>query len=276
MRGTQCCLVEGVAFVLDLTERKRAEAEARESERRYREVQTGLAHANRVATIGQLTGSIAHEVNQPIAAARNNASVALRFLDRNPPDLREVREAHGSIVNDIDRAGAIIGRIRDPIKKAPPREDRLDNNGAIREVIELSHGEAVKSGVSVQTELTGDLPVIKGDRVQLQQVIFNLISNAIEAMSGISEGARELFISTGMAESDDVVVAVRDSGPGLDATSVDSLFKAFYTTKPSGLGLGLSICRSIIEAHGGRLWATANRARGAVFQFTLRVEGKAS
>ena len=260
---------QGVSYVLDLTERKRAEAEAHESERRYREVQVELAHANRVTTMGQLTASIAHEVNQPIAAAVTNAQVALRWLGRRPPDLEEVREALDCIVRDGNRAGDVIARIRALIKKAPARKDSLDVNEAIREVIALTRGEAVKNGVSVQTQLASGLPSVQGDRVQLQQVLLNLIMNAIEAMSGVSEGARELRISTGEPESGGVVVAVCDSGPGLAPEAFSRLFEAFHTTKSSGMGMGLSICRSIIEAHGGRLWASANEPRGAVFQFIL-------
>ena len=260
---------QGVAFVLDLTERKRAEAEARESERRYREMQMELAHANRVATMGQLTASIAHEVNQPIAATVTNAQAALRWLAARPPNLEEVRQALDHIVKDGNRAGDVIGRIRDLIKKAPPRKDRVDINEAIREVIELTRGEAAKNGVSVQTALAEGLPLIEGDRVQLQQVILNLIINAVEAMGAVERGPRELLITTAQAESNGVLVAVRDSGPGLAPASLEHLFDAFYTTKPDGLGMGLSICRSIIEAHGGRLWATANVPRGAIFHFTV-------
>jgi PAS domain S-box-containing protein len=260
---------QGVAFVLDLTELRRAEGEARESERRYRGIQMELAHANRVATMGQLTASIAHEVNQPIAATVINAQAALRWLGGEPPDLPEARQALGRIVDSGCRAGDVIGRIRALIEKAPPRKDDVAINDAIREVIALTHGEAAKNGVSVQTQLTDGLPLIQGDWVQLQQVILNLIVNAVEAMSGGSPDARELLISTGTAEPDEVVVAVRDSGPGLAPETLNLLFEAFYTTKPGGLGMGLSICRSIIEAHGGRLWADVNEPQGATFQFLL-------
>jgi PAS domain S-box-containing protein len=262
---------EGVAFVLDLTERKRADEALRESERRYREAQMELAHANRVATMGQLSASIAHEVSQPITAAVTNASAGLRWLDAQPPDHEEVRQALGCIIQAGNRAGEVIGRIRALIKRTPPRKDGLEINEAILEVIVLTRSEAVKNGVSVQTQLAEGLPLIQGDRVQLQQVILNLIINAVEAMSG-SEGSRELLIDTGQAEPDGVLVAVRDTGPGLAPASLERLFEAFYTTKPGGLGMGLSICRSIIEAHGGRLWASANEPRGAVFQFTLPPE----
>jgi PAS domain S-box-containing protein len=260
---------QGVSFVLDLTERKRAEAEAHESERRYREAQLGLAHANRVATMGQLTASIAHEVRQPLAGVITNAGAGLRWLAGQSPDVEEARQAFGRIIKDGNRADQVIDRIRALVKKAPPRKDGLEINEAILEVIALTRGEVVKNGVSVQTDLAEGLPLIQGDRVQLQQVTLNLIINAVEAMSGVSEGARELLISTAKAESGGVLVVVRDSGPGLGPESFDRLFEAFYTTKPGGLGMGLSICRSIIEAHGGRLWAEANVPQGAVFQFTI-------
>jgi C4-dicarboxylate-specific signal transduction histidine kinase len=226
-----------------------------------------LAHANRVATMGQLTASIAHEVNQPIAAMVTSAQAARRWLNRQPPHLEEAQQALARIIKDGNRAGDVIGRIRELIKKAPARKDWVDLNEAIREVIELTRREAVKTGVPVQARLADNLPLIHGDRVQLQQVILNLIVNAIEAMSGVDAGARDLLISTGKVEPDGVLVAVRDTGSGLPPATFDRLFEAFYTTKPGGLGMGLSICRSIIEAHGGRLWAEANEPRGAVFQF---------
>ena len=259
---------EGVAFVVDLTERKQAEAEAREGEQRYREVETALAHANRVATMGQLTASIAHEVSQPIHAVAINAQAASLWLAAQPPDLEEVGKILARIIENSNRAGDVIGRIRALVKKAPLRKDRLEINEVIREVIELTRGEAEKNGVSVRTQLADGLPLIEGDRVQLQQVILNLIVNALQAMSGDGDGARELLISTGTAESDGVLVTVRDSGPGVPPSSLERLFDAFYTTKADGMGMGLSICRSIIEAHGGRLWASENLPRGAVFQFT--------
>jgi PAS domain S-box-containing protein len=245
-----------------ITERKRAE-EA------LRDMQMELAHANRVATMGQLTASIAHEVKQPIAAAVFSAQAALHFLARRPPDLGNVRETLEAIVETGHRASDVVDRIRALIKKAPTRNEPIEINEAILEVIELTRGEAVKNGISAQTDLADGLPPIDGDLVQLQQVILNLIMNAVEAMSGVSDGTREMLISTGMSESGGVLVAVRDSGPGLAPATVERLFEAFYTTKPSGLGLGLSICRSIIEAHNGRLWASANLPRGASFQFAL-------
>jgi signal transduction histidine kinase len=215
-------------------------------------------------------------VKQPIAATVSNAQAGLRWLIREPPDLEEARQALACIAKDGKRAGDVVGRIRDLIQKAPPRKDRFDLNGAIREVTELTRSEAAKNGVSVQTELTDNLPLIDGDRVQLQQVMLNLIINAVEALSGLTEGPRELLISTGKAEMCGVLVTLRDSGPGLAPAALERLFEAFYTTKPSGLGLGLSICRSIVEAHGGRLWASASAPRGATFQFTLPVDSARS
>ena len=205
---------EVVAFVLDLTERKRAEAETRESVRRYREVQTQLAHANRVATMGQLTASIAHELNQPISATVTNAQAALRWLGAEPPNLDEVQQALARIVRDGDRAGAVVGRTRNLIKGSLARDERVEINAAIREVIELTHSEAMKDGVSVHTDLVEGLPLAQGDRVGLQQVILNLILNALEAMTEMSQGPRELLITTGKTESGDVLVAVRELGPG--------------------------------------------------------------
>ncbi|MNO81116.1 Sensor histidine kinase TmoS [compost metagenome] len=260
---------EGVAFVLDLTERKQAEKNVRESEQRYREVQTELAHANRIATMGQLGASIAHEVKQPIAATVTNAQAALRWLNAEPPDLEEVRQSLSRIVNDGNRAAEVLGRIRELVKKSPPVKEPLDINKAIREVIELTRGETGKQGVSVQVHFADRLPLVEGDRVQLQQVLLNLLINATEAMDGVIDGVRKLQISTENADSGFVLVAVSDSGPGFAPHSADNIFGPFYTTKSTGLGMGLSICRSIIEAHGGRLWANENVPRGAIFQFTV-------
>jgi C4-dicarboxylate-specific signal transduction histidine kinase len=236
-----------------------------------REVQMELAHANRIATMGQLTASIAHEVNQPIAGARINAGAALRFLDRNPPDLAEVRQALPRILRDVIRAGDVIGRIRELVKKSPPRKDSVDLNEAIREVIVLTHSEALKNSVSVHAELAEGLPLVEGDRVQLQQVVLNLIVNAVQSMDAVTDGAREVSIITGHAEPNGVLVAIKDSGPGLAPASVERIFDPFYTTKVGGLGMGLSICRSIIEAHGGQLWASASQPRGTIFQFAVPV-----
>ena len=248
-------------LLTDIEDRKRALA-------RLEQMQSDFAHMNRVSMMGELAASLSHEITQPIASARNNARAAQNFLDRSLPDLGEVREALSSIVADTDRAGDIVDRIRDNIKKAPPRKDYFDFNEAINEVIVLARSAINKNGVSVQARLAGGLSPVQGDRVQLQQVILNLLLNACEAMGSSDAGARNLSISTEQDHAG-VLVAVRDSGPGIYPAHLQRVFDAFYTTKSSGVGMGLSICRSIIAAHGGRLWAEANEPRGAVFQFTL-------
>ena len=257
-------LVEIVVTHLDVTERKRAE----EERERLRQLESDLAHMNRLSMMGELAASLAHEITQPIATARNNARAALNFLDKQPSDLGEVREALGCVVGDADRAGVIIDRMRDHVKKAPPRKHRFDLNEAINEVIVLARSAIAENGVSVQTRLSKGLAPVEGDRVQLQQVILNLVLNAAEAMSMVDRGARQLLITTEQG-ANGVLVAVRDSGPGIDPGHVERVFEAFYTTKSSGVGMGLSICRSIIDAHGGRMWADANEPGGAAFQFTL-------
>jgi PAS domain S-box-containing protein len=255
---------QGVAFVLDLTERKNA-ADA------LRALQTDLAHANRLATMGQLTASIAHEVNQPIGAVRNNAHAALRFLAADPPDLAEVSEALECVVNDTYRARDIIDGIRDQLSKVPPRKESVDLNDAIGNVIALVRGELSKNGVTVHTQLAERLPPVRGDRVQLQQVMLNLILNAIEAMVSVNAEVRTLVISTESSPSQGLLVTVGDTGPGIAPEHRERVFESFYTTKAGGVGIGLSICRSIVDAHGGRLWADAQRPRGTVFRFTLPV-----
>jgi signal transduction histidine kinase len=240
-------------------------------ERQLREVQMQLAHTNRVVTLGELSASITHEVNQPIAAARNNIIAALHFLDGTPPDLQEVREALAAAVKDADRVSAIVGRMRALMQGASPRLDRVDMNEALQEVIELIRGEALKNGVSVKTEFAQGLPIIAGDRVQLQQVVLNLILNALQAMGAVIESAREVLITTRQIELNDLYVGVRDTGPGLSPETLPRLFEPFYTTKPNGMGMGLAICRSIIEAHGGRLWVSACQPHGALFQFAIPV-----
>ena len=262
---------EGVSFVIDMTDRKRAEERLRASEQRLLEAQMALAHANRVTTMGQLTASIAHEVKQPIGATVTNAQAALRFLGDEVVDTNELREILRDIVKDGNRAGEVISRISDLTKKAPPRRDRLEINGAIREVIEFTRGEAVKNRVSVRTELAHRLPLVRGDRVELQQVILNLVMNGIEAMQSIEDRPRELVIRSCQDGTPQVLVSVTDCGVGVSAENVERLFNAFFTTKPSGMGMGLSICRSIMEAHGGRLWTTATVPHGSMFQFTLPV-----
>ena len=227
---------------------------------------TELTHADRIATIGRLAASIPHEVNQPITAMVTNAEAALRLLDCQALNLEDVRRVLASIVQDGIRASNVIGRMRALIKKTPLLRDRLDINEAIREVIEFTRGEAVKNGVSAKLELADGLPLVQGDRVHLQQLILNLIINAVDAMSSVNEGPRELLISSSKAESG-VLVMVRDSGPAVARGALERAFDAFHTTKPSGLGLGLSVCREIIETLGGRLWASPNETGGATFQF---------
>jgi PAS domain S-box-containing protein len=252
----------------DVTALWTAEAEARESERRYREAQLELEHASRVATMGQLTASITHEVNQPITAAVTYALAARRWLNAEPPNFDEADDALSLIVKEGNRAGEIVGRIRALIKKAPARKDAVAINDAVREIIALTRREAANNSVSVRTQLAEGLPPVQGDRVQLQQVVLNLIINAIEAMRDIGEKKRELLISS-RNEPDGVSVEVRDTGPGLSPETLSRLFEPFYTTKPEGMGMGLSICRSIIDAHGGRLWATRCEPQGALFQFMI-------
>jgi PAS domain S-box-containing protein len=261
---------QGVAFLLDLTERKRAETEARESERRFRNMQTELAHANRLATLGQLTASITHEVKQPITAVLLNTQTAQRFLTRQQPDIEKAKKAIDRAVLNGMRITEVVDRTHALVRKEPTRKDSLEINEAISEVIGLTRGEVAKNGVQVRTQLAEGLPVIQGSRVQIQQVVLNLIINAVEAMGQMSNDRRELQIST-EAEADRVIVAVRDTGPGLAEDAIERAFEAFYTTKSTGLGMGLSICRSIVEDHGGRLWATANVPKGAAFQFTVPI-----
>ncbi len=262
-------LADLAALFASVSKRKRADEALRQT-------QADLAHIQRVTTMGELAASISHEVMQPLGAAVTNAQAALRWLGAQPPDLDEVRQALGGAVKDGWRAAEIIGRIRNLVKKEPLRKDTLEVNEAIVEVLALTRGEVMKNNVSVQTQLADGLPLIQGDRVQLQQVILNLIINAVEAMSGVSEGSRGLLIGTGKDASDRVLVAVQDSGPGLNPESFERLFDSFYTTKPGGMGMGLSICRSIVEAHGGCIWATPNGGRGITVQFTLPINGQAA
>ena len=258
-----------LAITRDLTEHMLA-AES------VREAQAKLAHANRVMLLGEMVASIAHEVNQPISAAVTNASAGLRWLAMQPPDMEEVRRALERIVRDGMRASDVIARIRALVKKAPPRKDSLDVNGTIREVIVLTSGELSRNNIKLLTRLSSDLPVVSADRVQLQQVILNLFANAIEAMSGASDRPRELVVSSGAGDSNDIFVEVRDSGPGLDPDNSDRVFQSFYTTKPGGMGMGLALCRSIVTTHGGRLWAMPNDPPGAVFRFTLPITAGSS
>jgi C4-dicarboxylate-specific signal transduction histidine kinase len=243
--------------------------ESTRRERQYREAQMALAHANRVTTMGQLTASITHEVDQPITAAITYALAARRFLKAEPPNFHEVDDALSLIVKEGNRAGEVVERVRALIKKVPARKDAVAIDDAILEVVALTRAEAANNSVSVRTQFAEGLPRVQGDRVQLQQVMLNLILNAIQSMRGVEDGNRELYISTVSIEPEGLCVSVRDTGHGLRPESLPRLFEPFYTTKPDGMGMGLSICRSIIQAHGGRLWATGCEPRGALFQFTI-------
>jgi PAS domain S-box-containing protein len=255
--------------IVDITDRKRAEAA-------FQQAQADLARLNRVMLLGEMTASIAHEVNQPIAATVTNAHAGLRWLGAQPPDLEEARQALGRIVRDGSRAGEVIDRIRALVKKVPPRRDCLDINEAIREVIALTQTEVQQNRVRLQARLADDLALVAADRVQLQQVIMNLLVNAVEAMSSVGDGSRELTIASGKDDPNLVFVEVQDTGPGISSADLDRLFQSFYTTKPDGIGMGLAISRSIVEAHSGHLSAAPNQPHGAVFRFTLPVEEKSS
>jgi PAS domain S-box-containing protein len=254
--------IEFVGAIMDVTAARRAQVALQQA-------QSDLAHVNRVTTLGEMTASISHEVSQPIAAIVTNASAGLRWLAAQPSNLEETKLALGRICKDGKRAREVVDRIRALARKMPPGKDRLSINEVILEVIALTRGEAERNHVLVRPVLAGHLPPVFGDRIQLQQVILNMMVNAIEAMSTDQEGGRELCVSSEIDGLGGILVAVRDSGPGIDPKQVDHLFDAFYTTKPNGIGMGLAICRSIIEAHDGRLWAAPNSPRGAVFQFSL-------
>jgi PAS domain S-box-containing protein len=256
-----------ISLARDITERKQA-ADT------IREMQAELTHANRAAAMGQVAASIAHEVSQPIMAMLLNAEAALSWLDQQPADVVAVRRTLEAILTDAERAGEVINWIRALIKKTPAPKQSVDVNQAILDVLTITRSELLKHGVALQTDLAAGLPLVEGYRVQLQQVVLNLILNAIEAMSGLAEGTRQLAISTAAETSNTIVVAVGDSGPGLDPALANQLFQPFITTKPEGIGMGLAICDTIIRAHGGRLSAGANEPRGALFQFTLRAQPK--
>jgi PAS domain S-box-containing protein len=257
--------LEFIGVVMDVTASRKA---AQELSRARAE----LAHVMRVTTLGELAAAIAHEVNQPIAAMVTDAQASLNWLGREPADLEEVEQALRRIVDNGNRAADVIGRIRELVKKAPPRMGMVDLNLAVKEMVALTRAEIIGSGVALETALEDGLPLVHGDRVQLQQVLLNLIVNALQAMSAVATERRRLRISTARVESDRVRVSVHDSGPGLSAALVDRIFAPFYSTKPDGLGMGLSICRSIVEAHDGRLWASADEPGGAVFHFTIPVD----
>jgi NO-binding membrane sensor protein with MHYT domain len=263
--------VAGITFTILAFASATSLFERQRAEQALRQAQAELAHVNRVTMMGQLAASIAHEINQPITAVVTNASAGLLWVAAQPPDLEEVREVFNRIIKAGNQAGEVTGRIRALIKKASPRKEGLEINEAILEVIAMTHGEMAKHGISLQTQLAERLPLVQGDRVQLQQVMLNLIINAVEAMGDVSEGSRALLIGTEEDAFNGVVVAVQDTGVGLNQDVSDRLFEPFYTTKPGGMGMGLSICRSIVEAHGGRIWASRTGRPGLTVQFTLPV-----
>jgi C4-dicarboxylate-specific signal transduction histidine kinase len=251
-----------VEILEDITDRKLAEDSLRKA-------QAELAHVTRLTTMGELAASIAHEVNQPLAAVITNGNASLRWLAAPTPNLDEVRKAVQRIIRDGHRADDVIRRVRALLKKTDPQKAWVDINEVIREVLTLATSEVRRHRVSVRTDLATGLPPVLGDRIQLQQVILNLLMNGMEAMSSVPDRPRELLIESGSHGPQGIFVAVRDSGIGLDAQTLERIFDAFFTTKPEGMGMGLSISRTIIEAHGGRLWATPNAGPGATFQFSL-------
>lgn len=263
--------LEFIGAVMDITASRQAAQELNTA-------RAELAHVTRVTALGELSAAIAHEVNQPIAAIVTDAHAALNWMAHEPPDIEEVRQALYRIVKQGSRAADVIGRIRDLVKKTPMSKDAVDMNEAVREVLALTRGEISSSGALLETTLAEGLPLVQADRVQLQQVLLNLIVNALQAMACAAPGSqspaepqqpRELRIATARAEPNGVLVSVQDSGPGLPPVLMDRIFAPFYSTKPGGLGMGLSICRSIIEAHDGRLWVTAGEPRGAIFHFIV-------
>jgi PAS domain S-box-containing protein len=256
--------VEFVGTVMDVTERKQAE----EERERLRQAQADLARVNRVTTMGELTASLAHEVNQPIGAAVTNASTCVRWLAGDTPNLEEARAAALRVVADGKRAAEIISRVRQLFKKGGTERELVEVNEVVREMIVILQGEAARQNIVVTTELAAALPQVLGDRVQLQQVMMNLIMNSIDAMKNV-DGARELTILSRLLDNDDVLVSVSDTGVGLPPQQADKIFNAFFTTKLHGTGMGLRISGTIVESHGGRLWAEQDSPRGAIFHFTL-------
>jgi PAS domain S-box-containing protein len=273
----------GVAFVLDLTERKKAEAElatrrleAKRAEEQLLALQAELAHATRVTTLGELSASIAHELGQPLGAIVTSGEACLRWLGHRTPQLEEVRACVEHMIAEGRRASEIVLRVRSLTKGDAPQKTQLELNDVVNEVVLLVQREVSNQRISLRLELASGLPRLLGDRVQLQQVLINLVINGIQAMADIGDGARDLLIESRRDNDGHVVVAVQDSGPGIDPENADRLFDAFFTTKADGMGMGLSICRSIIEAHGGRLWASSHAGHGATFQFSLPSIGESA
>jgi PAS domain S-box-containing protein len=274
LRDEKGAVLKWYGVSTDVEDQRRAMEALRASQDQLQRSQAELARVSRVTSLGVLTAAIAHEVNQPLTAIVANAQAALNWLNAPTPRLEEVRQSLAGVLKNGRRAGDVIGGIRDLISKARPRIERLDINDAIREVLELARGEAAEHGVLVRTELADGLPPVQGDRAQLQQVMFNLVANALEEMGGVSERSRELVVCTHRTETGEVCVTVKDFGPPLDPAKLGRMFDAFYTTKPGGMGMGLSICRSIIEEHGGRLWAEPNEPQGAILKFSLPPAGE--
>jgi C4-dicarboxylate-specific signal transduction histidine kinase len=258
-------------IVQDITERKLGEENLRESERRYREAQAELAHASRLTVLGELTASIAHEVNQPLTGVVTYGDACLRWIDGEVPRIDQARNAVEQMIASAQHASEVIARIRALSKKGAFESVRFNINQAIDDVIAVIRREINVHGVSLRPDLGASLPPVDGDRVQLQQVVMNLLMNGIQAMSAVTGRHRELQIRSREHGSDQILVAVEDSGIGIDPANVDQVFNAFFTTKPDGIGMGLSICRSIIEQHGGRICARRNSGAGSVFEFTLYV-----
>jgi C4-dicarboxylate-specific signal transduction histidine kinase len=247
-------------------------AERRQAEERFQKAQAELAHVTRVTTLGELAASIAHEINQPLAAIVTNGSACLRWLMRETPNLEEARSAAQRVIRDGNRASEVISRIRTLLRKTETQMTRLEVNQAVQEVVHLSQNEVRRRGVTLRLELASDLPPAMGDRVQLQQFLLNLVMNGVDAIASFNNGQRDLLIRTTLHKSNQVLISVRDCGVGIAPENLEKIFNAFYTTKPQGMGMGLAISRSIIESHGGRLWAVQNDGPGATFLFTLLTE----
>ncbi len=257
-------LIELVGTIIDVTEHKKAEFERE----RLRQLEADLAHMNRISMLGELAAAISHELKQPVTAGIISAQTVVRWLAKNQPDVENACQSATNAVKAGERAAEIIDRLRSFYTKAPPRRELLDGNKIIGELLEMLRAEAIRYGVSINTDLTADLPGIRSDRVQLQQVLMNLMLNSIEAMK---ETGGSLSVKSRLNEEGLLQISVSDTGPGLPATKEEQIFEPFFTTKPQGSGMGLAICPSIVESHGGRLWAAPNGDRGACFNFTLPV-----